>query len=74
MAKQLRLSKTNKLFLGVIGGFADYFNVDATLLRVIFVLASILSAAFPGIVFYFIAWLIMSAADDSVVDTTAKKK
>lgn len=73
MAKQLRLSK-NKLFLGVVAGFAEYFNVDTTLLRLVFAAFVILTGFFPGVFFYFIAWLIMSATDDGVVDTTAKKK
>jgi phage shock protein C len=48
---------------GVIGGFADYFDRDPTLLRVLYVLLSILSAAFPGIIVYVILWLVIPRAD-----------
>jgi phage shock protein C len=46
---------------GVIGGFAEYFDRDPTLLRVLYVLISIVSAAFPGIFVYLILWVIIPA-------------
>lgn len=42
-----------------MGGIAQRFNWSSTLLRVLFVLVSIASAAFPGIVVYLILWLLM---------------
>jgi phage shock protein PspC (stress-responsive transcriptional regulator) len=47
------------MIAGVIGGFARRFGWNSTLLRVIFVLVSVLSAAFPGILVYLIAWLLI---------------
>jgi phage shock protein C len=44
---------------GVCGGFGEYFDVDPTAIRVGYVLISIFSAAFPGILVYLLAWLIM---------------
>lgn len=44
---------------GVIGGLAEYWGKDATTLRVLYVLLSILSAAFPGILVYIILWVII---------------
>jgi phage shock protein PspC (stress-responsive transcriptional regulator) len=41
------------------GGIARRFGWNSTLVRVLFVLVSILSAAFPGIVVYLILWLLM---------------
>jgi phage shock protein PspC (stress-responsive transcriptional regulator) len=38
---------------------AEYFNVDATLLRVVYVVGSIVSAAFPGLLVYALLWLII---------------
>lgn len=49
----------NKMLAGVVAGLADYFNVDPTVLRIIYVLLSCLSAAFPGILVYLILWVIM---------------
>ncbi|GAB1596105.1 hypothetical protein PAGU2638_17840 [Lysobacter sp. PAGU 2638] len=47
------------MIAGVIGGIARHYGWNATLLRVIYVLVSCLSAAFPGILVYLIAWLVM---------------
>ena len=47
------------MIAGVIGGIARYFGFDATLARVGYVILSVISAAFPGILVYIILWLIM---------------
>ena len=44
---------------GVIGGLAEYFERDVTLLRVLYVLISVASVAFPGIFVYLILWVIV---------------
>jgi phage shock protein C len=59
MRKALHRSRTNRMIAGVIGGLADYWSIDATLARVIFVVVSIVSAAFPGIIVYALLWLII---------------
>lgn len=58
--KKLYLSETDKKIAGVCGGIAEYFGVDSTLVRLIWVLASIfLTACIGGIVAYLIAWAII---------------
>ena len=47
------------MIAGVIAGFAEYFNIDPTLLRVIYVIVSILSTGFPGLLVYLICWAII---------------
>lgn len=47
------------MIAGVCAGIARYFDLDPTIVRVGFVLLSLLSAAFPGILVYFILWLVM---------------
>ncbi|HJR67715.1 MAG TPA: PspC domain-containing protein [Gemmatimonadaceae bacterium] len=59
MRKPLRRSRSNRMVAGVVGGLADYWSLDPTLARVIFVVVSILSAAFPGLLVYAILWLII---------------
>ena len=59
MRKALRRSRTNRMIAGVIGGLAEYWAIDATLARVIFVIVSIISVAFPGILVYAILWLVI---------------
>lgn len=57
MAK-LALSSHNKIIAGVCGGLADHFGWDATLVRIIFVVATIVGIGSPGIV-YIVLWLVM---------------
>jgi len=47
------------MIAGVIGGLAEYFDLDATVLRVVYVIGSILSAAFPGILVYLLLWIVV---------------
>ncbi|MBP1677281.1 MAG: PspC protein [Bacteroidetes bacterium] len=58
MEKKLRRSN-NKMLAGVCAGIAEYLNVDPTLIRVAYVLLSIFSAGFPGILVYIILMIIM---------------
>lgn len=51
---RLTRSTTDRMIAGVCGGLAEYFDLDPTLVRVGFVLLSILSAAFPGLIVYII--------------------
>ncbi len=59
MSKTLYRSASNKIVAGVCAGLADYFNLDPTLVRVAYVLVSVLSAAFPGLLVYIILWVVM---------------
>lgn len=59
----LRRSRTNRQIAGVVGGLAEYFRVDATLLRVVYVVGSIVSAAFPGVLVYGLLWLLIPEAE-----------
>ena len=59
MSKALRRSSSNAMIAGVCAGLADYFGFDPTAVRVGYVLVSIISAAFPGILVYLILWFIM---------------
>ena len=59
LSRPLRRSRDNRLIAGVVAGFAGYLNVDVTLLRVAYVIVSILSAAFPGILVYLVLWFLV---------------
>lgn len=58
MTKKLYRSRTDKKLLGVLGGLASYFNIDATVLRIVYVLLSIFVLGCP-IIIYLIAALII---------------
>ncbi|HJR64241.1 MAG TPA: PspC domain-containing protein [Gemmatimonadaceae bacterium] len=60
----LRRSKSDRILAGVLGGIAERFDMDATLVRVVFVLVSILSAAFPGVLVYILLWIVMPEATE----------
>ena len=57
--KKLKRSRKNKMIAGVVGGIAERYEMGATVLRIIFVLVSLFSAAFPGILVYLILWAII---------------
>ena len=47
------------MIAGIVAGFAEYFNMDPTLLRVIYVVLSVVSAGFPGLLIYLICWAVI---------------
>jgi phage shock protein C len=59
MNKKLYRSRNNKTLAGVCGGLADYFEIDVTLVRLIWVAFFFLSAGFPTLMAYVIAALII---------------
>jgi phage shock protein PspC (stress-responsive transcriptional regulator) len=52
-------SAANAMIGGVCAGIAEHFGWSVTGTRVAYVLVSILSAAFPGILVYLILWLVL---------------
>lgn len=52
-------SRHDRMIGGVIGGIAQRYGWNSTLLRAIYVILSLASAAFPGILVYLIFWLLM---------------
>jgi phage shock protein PspC (stress-responsive transcriptional regulator) len=60
MPKQrLQRSKTNRMFAGVLGGLAKYFDIDASLLRILWVLLTVFTGFFLGIFVYLCAIFII---------------
>jgi phage shock protein C len=55
----LHRSRNNRILAGVCGGMAEWLGWNPTLVRVLFVLVSVLSAAFPGIIVYLVLWVLM---------------
>ena len=64
MSTGRRLTRSrNQMIAGVCAGIADYFGWDVTLFRVVYVIVSILSVAFPGILVYVVLWVVMPRPD-----------
>lgn len=57
--KVLTRSRENKVFLGVLGGFAEYFEVDPALVRVFWILLTVFTGFVPGILSYFLMALVI---------------
>ena len=47
------------MIAGVCAGLAHHFGLDVTLMRVLYVLVSVRSAAFPGILVYIVLWIVI---------------
>ena len=63
-AKRLTRSK-EKMIAGVLAGLADYINMDPSILRILYVVLSIASIGFPGLIAYIVMWIIIPE-DDTV--------
>jgi len=60
--RPLARSRHDKIIAGVCGGIAESLDWSPTTVRVLYVVVSILSVAFPGILFYLVLWLLMPPA------------
>jgi phage shock protein C len=58
--RKLYRSQNQRMIAGVCGGLAEYFNVDATLMRVLFLLLAVFGGS--GIVIYIVMWIIVPDA------------
>lgn len=57
--KGLQRSRDHRMIAGVCGGIADWLGWSPTSVRILYVLGSLLSVAFPGILAYVILWVLM---------------
>lgn len=57
-------SRKEKILGGVCGGIAESLGWTPTRVRVLYVLVSVLSAAFPGTVVYIVLWLVVPQASE----------
>ena len=55
--KKLYRSNSDKMLAGVCGGLGEFLGLDPTLVRLVFALLAILGG--PGIILYFIMWIIV---------------
>jgi phage shock protein C len=59
----IKRSRANAMIGGVCAGIAEHFGWSVTGTRVGYVLLSVISAAFPGILVYQILWLVLPQGD-----------
>ena len=60
MAKRLYKSRNDRMIAGVCGGIGEYFDIDPTLIRILWV--TLLFMAGGGLVAYLIAWIVIPNA------------
>ncbi|HEX5383260.1 MAG TPA: PspC domain-containing protein [Propionibacteriaceae bacterium] len=58
--RKLYRSRSQRMLAGVCGGLAEYFNVDATLIRVLFLVLAVVGGS--GLVIYVVMWIIVPDA------------
>ena len=66
--KRLQRSTSSKMISGVCGGIGEYFNVDPTLIRIIWALITIFTGFFVGVLLYVVCAVVMPygfRADDT---------
>jgi phage shock protein PspC (stress-responsive transcriptional regulator) len=59
MSDKKLLRSNNRVIAGVCAGLAEYLGWEITVVRIVYLVLSILSAAFPGILVYIILWIVM---------------
>ena len=65
LKRPLRRSRSDRMIAGVVGGLARYFGIDSTLARVLYVVGSIISVAFPGMLVYLILWIVVPNEEET---------
>jgi phage shock protein C len=62
--KRLYRSRNNRMIAGVAGGMAEYFGIDPTIVRLIWVIL-LLPGGLPGLIPYLICWAIIPQAPEA---------
>lgn len=62
MEKKLYRSREHRVISGVLGGLGEYFAVDPVILRLLYLLITIATGVFPGIIAYLVAIFIVPEA------------
>lgn len=57
--KRLTRSTNDRMLAGICGGLANYLEVDPTVVRLIFALATFFTVLFPGVLIYLIMWIVV---------------
>jgi phage shock protein C len=65
--------QSNRMIAGVCAGFAKYWDMDVTIVRVIYVVLTLLTNFFLGIVIYFVAVIVIPVEDDTSANHVTKR-
>ncbi len=64
MNKSRLTRSSNRVIAGVCGGLAEWMGWDIALVRLLYLILTIFSAGFPGVLAYIILWIIMPEEND----------
>ena len=59
--RRLYRARGDKMIAGVLGGLGDYFNIDASIIRIIYALLTLFTGIVPGLIFYVLLIIIIPA-------------
>jgi phage shock protein C len=59
MHKDLFKSRNNRVISGVLGGFAETYGIDASLLRIIYTAITLFTGVMPGLLIYIVAMMVV---------------
>lgn len=62
--RRIYRSKRDRVIAGICGGVADMFKIDPTLVRLLVVLAALVTAVVPFVITYLIGWIIIPNEDE----------
>jgi phage shock protein C len=63
--KKFQFSKTNKKLAGLCGGLGEYLNIDPSVIRVGWIVITVLTGIVPGIIAYVVAILVVQGESDA---------
>ena len=66
MKKKLYRNTQNKMIAGVCAGVADYFNIDPTIVRILWVLVGLM--AFAGVILYIVCMFIIPEKPNDYIE------
>ena len=64
--KKLYRSKKNRVITGVCSGIAEYFSIDPTIVRIIYIVLTLFTAVAPFVILYLIMWIIVPDQPPSI--------
>lgn len=72
--KQIYRIESEKKIAGICAGIAHLFSIDVTIVRLIFVFITILTAVWPGIITYLAGWYLIPAKEPHEFDRVGRDK
>jgi len=71
--KKLYRSEKDKKVAGLVGGLAEFFDIDSTVLRVLAIIGVIVTGVIPGIIAYFVALLVVPKRPEAGIKDVNKE-